>query len=197
MRFSQRRTLSAAIITVVSSVLAVPAGAAEPVAVFDAVAMNTSNVGKRGLTRLQITIERWSSDAERDKLHAALVEKGTEGLLSALQDIKPRAGTISTTGSLGWNIQFAQQVELPTGSRRVIFATDRPMSFREEWTRDRSTDYQFMLAELRVGPNGKGEGKLVPRASITWNDATRTIEIENYANEPVRLSEVTMRKPKP
>jgi hypothetical protein len=175
----------------------VPAGAAEPVAVFDAVAMNTSNVGKRGLTRLQITIERWSSDAERDKLHAALVEKGTEGLLSALQDIKPRAGTISTTGSLGWNIQFAQQVELPTGSRRVIFATDRPMSFREEWTRDRSTDYQFMLAELRVGPNGKGEGKLVPRASITWNDATRTIEIENYANEPVRLSEVTMRKPKP
>ncbi len=197
MRFSQRRTLSAAIITVVCSVLAVPAGAAEPVAVFDAVAIDTSNVGRRGLTRLQITIERWSSDAERDKLHAALVEKGTEGLLRDLQDVKPRVGTISTTGSLGWNIQYAQQVELPTGGRRVVFATDRPMSFREEWTRDRSTDYQFMLAELRVGPNGKGEGKLVPRARVTWNDATRTIEIENYANEPVRLGEVTLRKPKP
>jgi len=197
MRFSQLRTLSVVIITAVCSTPAVPAGAAEPVAVFDAVAINTSNVGRRGLTRLQITIERWSSDAERDKLHAALVEKGTEGLLSALQDIKPRAGTISTTGSLGWNIQFAQQVELPTGSSRVIFATDRPMSFREEWTKDRSTDYQFMLAELRVGPNGKGEGKLVPRARLTWNDATRTLEIENYANEPVRLGEVTLRKSKP
>lgn len=58
----------------------------------------------------------------------------------------------------------------------------------------RSADYEFLLGEIRIGPDGKGEGKLVPMAKITYNKVARAIEIENYASEPVRLTQVTEKR---
>jgi hypothetical protein len=141
---------------------------------------------------IDITIERWSTDDERTKLRDILVEKGGDSLLTALQKIRPRTGFIRTSGSLGWDVYFAREVPLPSGGRRVIIATDRPMSFWELRNDTRSTDYEFTLAEIRLGPDGKGEGKLVPAAKVSFNRDTRTIEIENYGIEPVRLSQVVV-----
>jgi hypothetical protein len=156
----------------------------------EAIAINLSNVGPTGPTRVEMKIERWSTDEERDKLRDALIEKGPEALMTALQRVKPRVGYIRTTTSLAWDIQYARETLLPSGSRRIVFATDRPMSFVEAAQNLRSAEYDFMLAELRIGPDGKGEGKLVPRAKVSYNKDTRTIEIEDYASQPVRLSEV-------
>lgn len=64
------------------------------------------------------------------------------------------------------------------------------MSFWDLWHRPRSADYEFTLAEIRLGPDGRGEGKLVPAAKVAWDEATRTLVIEQYAIEPVRLTEV-------
>ena len=55
----------------------------------------------------------------------------------------------------------------------------------------RSMDYQFSLAEIRLGPNGKGEGKAISAAKLMFNKEANTLEIENYEREPVRLNEVT------
>src|SRR6266481_1404791 len=108
---------------------------------------------------LEIVIERWSTDAEREKLRGLLIEKGSDALLRALQSIKPRAGYIRSSTSLGWDVQYAR--EQPSGDgRRVIIATDRPMSFWELSTRPRSAEYEFTLAEIRLSKDGKGEGKL-------------------------------------
>jgi len=41
-----------------------------------------------------------------------------------------------------------------------------------------------------LNKDGKGEGKLAPAAKISWDADTRTIEIENYGMEPVRLTQV-------
>ena len=139
---------------------------------------------------LDIVIERWSTAEEQEQLRATLAAKGSSALLSALTAIKPRAGYIRGSASLGWDIHFARELSLPQGGRRVIFATDRPMSFWELWQRPRSADYEFTLAEIRLAPDGKGEGKLVTAAKVTWNEVARTVEIENYAFEPVRLNEV-------
>jgi hypothetical protein len=175
----------------------VPVSARETAASFQAVAVNLSNVGQQGARTLDITIERWTTDEEFARLRDALVEKGSEGLLSKLQRIKPRVGFIrASTGGIGWDIRYAQRAELPSGGSRVIFATDRPMSFRERSAQPRSADYEFLLGEMRIGPGGKGEGKLVPMAKVTYNGDSRAIEIENYANEPVRLTQVTESKRK-
>jgi len=155
-----------------------------------AFAMNLN--GGRGARTgtLDIVVERWSSDEDRDQLRSMLIEKGSDALLKALQKLKPRAGFIRSSTSLGWDIQYAREQVNDDGSRRIIIATDRPLTFWELANKPRSADYEFTLAEIRLSKEGKGEAKLVPAAKITWNQDKRTIEIENYSNEPVRLSQV-------
>ncbi|HEY6547081.1 MAG TPA: hypothetical protein VI589_04215 [Vicinamibacteria bacterium] len=173
------------------------APAAEPVLSLTAFAVNMSGVGRTGRTEtLQIAIERWSTDEERAMLIDTLVEKSSDKLLDAVQKIKPRAGYIRTTTSLGWDIQFARETDLPSGGKRIVFATDRPMGFREMRNSNRSADYEFMLCEIRLGPDGKGEGKLAGGAKISYDKDAKKIEIENYGQEPVRLTQVVTDKKK-
>jgi hypothetical protein len=139
---------------------------------------------------IEIVIERWTTDAEHDRLRATLMEKGSSGLRTALRDITPRAGYLRGTVTLGWNLRFARELPLPDGGRRIVIATDRPMCFWELWGTPPSADCEFTLAEIRLGPDGRGEGKLVTAAKVIWNDVSRTIEIANYALEPARLDEV-------
>jgi hypothetical protein len=166
----------------------------KPVLSLTAFAVNMSGVGRARAETLQIVIERWSTDEERQKLLDILVESGSDKLMDAVQKIKPRAGYIRTTTSLGWDVQFAREQELPSGGRRIIFATDRPMGFYELRNNTRSVDYEFMLCEIRLGPDGKGEGKLAGGSKITYDRAKKVIEVENYGIEPVRLTQVTVDK---
>jgi hypothetical protein len=161
-----------------------------------AFAVNMSGVGRSRTETLQIVIERWSTDEERKALVDTLVESGAEKLMDALQKIKPRAGYVRTTTSLGWDIQYAREFELPSGGRRIVFGTDRPMSFYELRNNTRSADYDFMLCEIRLGPDGKGEGKLATATKISYDKDKKQVELENYGIEPVRLTQVTVDKKK-
>jgi hypothetical protein len=176
--------------TVVPVVLAQnPAGWTLPVT-FRAFAVDMTGTTSRSRAgTLEITVERWSSEEEREKLRVALVEGGSDQLLETLQKM-PRVGYIRNPMSIGWDLHYATAADRPSGAKRVIVATDRPMGFYELWNRPRSADYEFTLAEIRIGPNGKGEGKLVKAAKITYDKDMRTIEIEDYGIEPVRLSQV-------
>jgi hypothetical protein len=155
-----------------------------------AFAVNMGAAGGRARAgTLDIVIERWSTDADVKQLSDTLIEKGSEDLLKALQKL-PRAGYIRTPTSLGWDVHFARQHPQPGGGSRIVIATDRPMSFWELRARPRSVDYEFTLAEIRLGPDGKGEGKLVPAAKIKYDQDARTLQIEDYNTQPVRLTEV-------
>jgi hypothetical protein len=172
-------------------------GASEPPAItLRAFAVNMTGGGRARAGTIDIVVDRWSTDDERNKLRDALVEKGEDALLRAVQHVKPRAGFIRTSQSLGWDIQYAREIPTPDGGRRIILATDRPVSFFEARNRPRSSDYQFLLIEIRLNKDGKGEGKMATAAKITYDQDTRTVEIENYASEPVRLTQVEMVRPK-
>lgn len=155
-----------------------------------AFAVDMSGLSRPRAGTIDIVIERWSTDEEREQLRTALIEKGSDALLSALQKLKPRAGYTSSSSSLGWDVRYAREQPFGDGGKRVIIATDRPMSFWELRNQPRSVDYEFTLAEIRLTKDGKGVGKLVTAAKITYNKDTRSVEIENYGLEPVRLSEV-------
>jgi hypothetical protein len=64
------------------------------------------------------------------------------------------------------------------------------VSYWEAANSPRSADYDFTPGEIRISKDGKGTGKLVNAAKVSWNKETRTIEIENYDTEPVRLIEL-------
>ena len=159
-----------------------------------AFAVNMSGVGGGRAGTIDIVIERWSTDEEREKLRDVLIEKGADKLLDTLKDIKPRTGYLRTSTSLGWDTYYARETPFGDGGRRIIVATDRRMSFAERSNQPRSADYEFTLVEIRLDKNGKGQGKYAVAAKIDYNKDTRTIEIENYGIEPVRLTEVTVQK---
>jgi hypothetical protein len=164
--------------------------AAKAVEHLTAFAVDMSNTARQ--TRagtIDIVINRWSSDQERDSLRAALREGGTDGLLKALQKIKEPAGYIRTPSSIGFPLRFAREMTTPNGGKRIIIGTDRYVSFLEASTQPRTVDYPFMLVDIRLGPDGKGTGKLMPIAKVTESE-DHVVEIENYASEPVRLTEV-------
>jgi hypothetical protein len=173
-----------------AGLMAVGAFAAKPLERLTAFAVDMSNLADQTRTgTIDIIIDRWSTPQERDMLVAALREGGTDGLLRALQKVKRPAGYIRNPGSVGYPLRFAWQMPTPDGGKRIIIATDRPVSFLEASTHPRTMDYPFLLVDVRLGPDGKGQGKLLPLAKITVND-DHVVEIENYATEPVRLTEV-------
>jgi hypothetical protein len=154
---------------------------------FTAVAVNISTVGHAGAGPVDIRINRWTPPAERDRLVALFKEKGADALLSALRDAQP-VGTISTPGNIAYDLRYATELPGEDGGRRIILATDRPISFWEAANQPRSADYPFLLIELRLNKAGQGEGKLSVATKLTLND--NVLVIENYANQPVMLNEV-------
>lgn len=152
---------------------------------FTALVANMSGFGPPTSETVQIGIERWSTDAEREQLRTELVENGQEGLLRTLRKL-PRVGYIRTLSSIGWDLHYASEVRTG-GSRRILIATDRPISFWEAANRPRTIDYPFTLIELRIGPKGEGEGKMTIATKVTWNARDRVVELENYGSQPAHL----------
>jgi hypothetical protein len=181
----------AAVLNLSSSSVTVEAQGRQPLERLLATSVNLSNVGPAAPGRIEIVIERWSSERERSELIAVLREKGSDALLSKLQKM-PRVGYIRDANgrSIGWDLHFARERKLDDGGRQIVLATDRPISAWEAFNRPRSADYEFTIADIRFDGDGKGVGKLAVAAKVTADDKTGTIEIENFSSEPVRLTEV-------
>jgi hypothetical protein len=154
---------------------------------YTATAVNESG---RGTTPIQIAVDRWSTDKERDALVSTLLDQGADKLLAVLQDT-PKVGFISSSaGGLGWDLHYARKTMLPDGGEQVILATDRPLGYWEESRQLRTVDYPFTIIELRIAPNGEGEGKLSLATKIIANKESGTIVLEDYGTQPVLLMAV-------
>ena len=139
---------------------------------------------------VDITIDRWSTDAERKGLVDAFLREGSgDALLHALQKTK-RVGFIRLPNTLGYDLHYARQVPGEDGGRRIIIATDRRISFWEAREQPRTMDYPFTLIEMRLDKNDAGEGKLALATKISLSKDKQHIELENYGSEPVRLNEI-------
>jgi hypothetical protein len=153
-----------------------------------AVDMNTGWTG-----RIEISVTRWSTAVERETLVATLFKEGSDELLDKLRHMRS-VGRIYTSGSIGYDLRFAEQTKGPDGGRRIVLATDRPMSFWETVNRPRSADYPFTWAQLNLKADGTGEGELAVRARVFGDRPNRPIEVETFEIHPIRLQTVTWRK---
>jgi hypothetical protein len=154
-----------------------------------AVNMDSSAVARPGAGTVELVVERWSTDAERDRLVKALVEKGPEKLLDTLQSL-PRAGYIRTPNSIGYDLHYARKEPMEEGGERVVIATDRYISFWEAKNRPRTIDYPFTVIEMRINRDGVGEGKMSLATKITLGKDKKQLELENYGTQPVLLQNI-------
>jgi hypothetical protein len=145
-----------------------------------------------GTAQVDITVNRWSSDAECERLIEAL-KKGQDALLDTLRDLKP-VGSIRTPETLAYDLHYANQAPGEDGGRRIFLATDRPIGFWEAANRPRTINYPFTFIELRMSGDGRGEGKLSLATKVTASNDGRHVELENYAAQPVMLNQVKLRE---
>jgi hypothetical protein len=166
--------------------------------VASAVGMNGSHMDREG--RIDIVIERWSTDEERWNLRTHIdADRGPARLLNALQTIRRRVGFIlspglQTTGSRArlrraYNIEFAREIATPSG-RRIVVAMDQHWGLGEPARDSRSSSSEFTLIDVRFGADGKGVGKVVPAEKVTFNPASMSYDVQDYAAQPVRLMDV-------
>ena len=153
---------------------------------FSAVAMD---LDRGAATPIEIVIERWSSEADRQRLTEVMMNKGPDKLLEALREA-PRVGYIRTHTSLGWDLHFASRVPGEDGGERIVVVTDRPMSFAELWNRPRSIDYPFTVIELRVSESGEGDGTLSLATKVIPDKTNNIVTLENYDLQRIRLQQV-------
>ena len=157
---------------------------------FNAVAIVNNEFGA-GAGRVIMRVERWSSEAERGTLIRTLMKDGPNALLDVLQEMKS-VGTIRTPDSLGYNLRYAHQEPGEDGGRRIVLATDRPISFWEARNQPRTIDYPFTVIEMQIGRDGEGKGTLSYATKIIARG--NTIELENFTSAPIMLTKVEAKK---
>jgi len=187
-RAIQRSTLLVAAIAAV--VVGTPRVSAQDVKEsFTGFAINMNSGPKTAV--VDFTIERWSTDTERDTLLEIITSERdpTDKLLRTLQKM-PKVGYIRTPQTLAWDLRFARENPLEDGGRRIVLATDRPIGFAEARNQPRSIDYPFTIVEIRLDKNNKGEGKILAGTKIYVDKKTNQIVLENYAQQPVRFNEI-------
>ena len=160
-------------------------------------ALSMSNVATGANQTIKITINNWSTEAQRKLLIETFLEKKQNGLLRALEK-QPELGRFNFPGymgpdpnsvmRLGTDIRYAMNFDMPEGGRRIVILTPRVIGFREARNQPRTVDYPFTLFEMRFPKEGKGEGRMAYSTAILFDKKKNTIELENYSSEPVRLN---------
>jgi hypothetical protein len=149
--------------------------------------------GAANTATVDFTIERWSTDAEREKLLALIPEehKSPQKLVDALQDMKS-VGSIRTPKTLAWTLRYARQFKLPEGGRRIVLVTDRPIGFGEARNSARSMDYPFTVLEIRLNANDEGEGKIFGGTKLYVEKGE--LVVENWGTQPTRFNNIKKQK---
>ena len=157
---------------------------------YSAAAININN-GQAG--SIDITVNRWSTDKQRDALMAVATQKGPDKLLDALQDM-PVMGHFGAPGRLSWDIHFARKMPLPDGGERVVLITDRRIGFWEAANQPRSIDYPFTFIDIRLNRDGEGEGKMSIATKVIYDKKENMISLENFQTSPVLLNNIKRQK---
>ena len=168
---------------------------------------------------LTITLSRWSTEAERAPLLAALPPAparpaapagGAAGRgpgrgvppppppsalarLSTAIKAAPTLGYIWTDGVTGYSIKYAWRSPATEDEERIVLVTDRRLdSHAADWTpgSNAAADADFTVIEMRVDRQGVGEGKTSLTTNVALDTEAKTLALEGYAAAPALL-EVT------
>jgi hypothetical protein len=157
---------------------------------FTFMAANGSKAGASGEGRLELVVERWSDQTDRERLVSALKDKGEDGVAVGIHDAFA-VGYMRWPGNLGYTLRYAHRIPRPDGGEDFVLATDAPISLW--WDSEGSTPStgpQFTVIQLRLNKDGRGEGKLSLGAKLATNDEHKTIVLGDYEKQPVVLTDV-------
>jgi hypothetical protein len=142
---------------------------------------------------VDFTIERWSTDAQREQLLSHVKQRresyeANQQLLRVLTSM-PRVGAIRSLNRLSWDLRYARQTPTEEGGRRILLATDRPVRFQEQRTQGETLEYPFTIIQIELDKNGRGEGKIQLGTKL-YIDKSNNVVLENYAQQPLFFNDI-------
>jgi hypothetical protein len=133
------------------------------------------------IVNVNIYIEAYSTLDDRQTLIDAFNRHGQDGLVDALQDMKPKGRVRFASGGVGNDVKYI--IELPSEKgRRLRLITDRWLSFTELYNSNRNVDYNVGAIELNLTPDGKGSGTVLPACRLKVDKKTKQVEVETFQN---------------
>jgi hypothetical protein len=187
--FARVRALAAVLLTVslTSGLAGQQAGAPET---FMANINVTGAQGGAGAASIQIDIRRYTPEADRAAVQAALETGGYPAFLTALRKA-PEVGAV-LFGDRKWAIRWAR--ERPSGkySRSIVLVTDQPIFFVGGGNPDAKPREGFEVAviEFEIDNVGLGKGTMAAAARVKAGGESG-VRIEDYAAKPMQLVTVT------
>lgn len=144
-----------------------------------------------GASRLQITIQRWSTPQETAQLRDSFGELGQAGVVGALDSFE-QAGFIRTGTGVGDPLQFATAERTEDGWF-VLIATTRPIAAVESYFNLRSMEFPLLVVELQLDVDGNGEGAIAAGAQLYRDSLTGRLMVQRRDTQPVLLRSVRIR----
>lgn len=142
--------------------------------------------------RLTLTLNRWSTDAERDEMLRVMKESGTEDLLTAFRDTAA-VGYLRWPGGLEYSVRYARRTERADRGSDVVLVVERPLwvwwdvpGAEQPESADKA---RFTVVQLRLDAKGRGEGRISSSTTVA-SDASQGVLVPDFANRPALLLDV-------
>jgi hypothetical protein len=188
-RYTVASVLTAAVV-VVATTMGGSRAAAQSAETFVATASAKTAAGATITAPLEISITRWTSDADREKAVAALKSGGLAALKTALEKA-PQTGTIRI-GERQTPLHFARALDTGAGKVITVIAPQPLLHLGAGMPEAKPREgYDFAVALFEVNAAGQGNaGELAPAAKLAVK-ADGSFTIDDYGAEAVRFAGIT------
>lgn len=186
-----RGTRACSALAVMALALSAPAAFAQAQGkeVYNATASLKTEAGATMTAPVVLTIDRWTTDEDRDKVVLALRGGGTpavQNLLASMAD----AGSLQL-GRIKTPVRFARSLPV-AGGKVVTLVTAQPVFFVGAGLPGakpvEKAGYNVAVVIFQVDAEGKGDtGDLAPAAKVKLDDKSGFV-VEDYGAEAVRLT---------
>ena len=149
----------------------------------------TGGSGGAAAAVIEIDLQRYTPDPEREAVAGALKSGGYPGFLTALRKA-PVVGNV-TFADRKWPIRWAREQPSGPNARRITVVTDQPIFFVGGGRADAKPreGYEVAVLDFEIDNVGRGKGTMTAAArDKSGGDAGVTID--DYADKPIRMTTV-------
>ena len=176
---------TAAIVLTVAGIAASAAVRHDTVARFSARSVEMTSPARLSFTRVDVTINQWSTDLDHRTLARTILEQGPVAFSHTLAGY-PRLGTI-TAGAQEFFIRYAWQERDRDGGQRIYLASDEPILLMSREFRKFADPEPLLFVELRVNARGDGIGRLSDAVRLSVDESRNVIEMRDWDRRPLHL----------
>ena len=157
---------------------------------FRAQAKAASDAGLAGAAYVDIHIDKYSPDAERDAMLATLKSGGYAALVDAIKKA-PAIGTVKV-GPRRSSVRWARQQRSGENRRTISIVTDKPMLFvgGGQANAKPREGYDIAVVQFDMDDAGVGSGTMAAAAKIKPG-GPNGFQIDDYADQPIKLVSIS------